>query len=634
MSQDPRDEQIRALTAEVQRLTAMLQSAPDLIARITPDGKFLYLNRLAPGFEMSEVLGASIEGYMPPEFHERAWRAIRAACETGETQEYATLGPVSAGKFGYYLTRVSPVSEDGQVSSLVMTATNVTALEDSRLLLEVALDATGLGIWTYVPATHGGSADETTRRIFGMNESDAELNLSSLLADRVFPEDRALVSENLARAIETGRYGPLEHRIVRGDGEVRWVAASGISVKDHLGQVARVVGSVMDVTHRRALEERLLEAQKLESIGRLAGGVAHDFNNMLTAILGNVDFASGMSSMEEVRPLLSEIRLTAERSAALTAQLLAFARRQLVEPKVLDLNQLVKRLEALLGRLLGEQVRLELGLNSVGHVRADASQLEQVVLNLITNARDSMPHGGRVQLETRDIELDELDSMRHPELAPGRYLRLTVTDNGVGIPTQALPKIFEPFFTTRQGGTGLGLATCYGIVKQNGGHISVESEPGNGATFSVYLPRVDDGAPDKTSSVPAAPGPSGSERLLLVEDEAVVRSIVERTLLRAKYRVVTATNGEEALQATEADGAFDLLITDVMMPGMSGWELGRRLRERWPSLRVLYISGYAEDTAEGPGTHSLPFLQKPFLPADLLATVRKLLDAEPPAASK
>jgi two-component system, cell cycle sensor histidine kinase and response regulator CckA len=628
MTSDAKDERIRALEEEVRRLTVMLESAPDFITRITVDGDFLYLNRLAPGFEMKDVIGTSVDNYVPPEFRERARAAMRAAGETGKVQQYSTLGQVSADKIGHYLTRVSPIVENDAVTSLVMIATDVTALEESRTLLQVALNATGLGIWTYEPGSGFGSWDDTTRRIFGAEATEDSPHLSSMLQERVHPEDRELVAAGLRDVMSTGHYGPIEHRILLPNGELRWVAASGVAQSGPSGDVVRVVGSVMEITHRRALEARLLEAQKLESIGRLAGGVAHDFNNMLTAILGNVDFASRVRSLDEIRPLLDEIRVTAERSAALTAQLLAFARRQVIEPKVLDPNQLLKRLEPLLRRLLDERTTLTLRLEGRAHVRVDASQLEQVVLNLITNARDSLSQGGRVLLQTSDVTFEQNDPRRHPELAAGRYLAIIVTDNGSGIPPDALPQIFEPFFTTRRGGTGLGLATCYGIVKQSGGHIAVQNEPAGGASFSVFLPRVSATEPSPSEPAPVATNQAGGERVLLVEDEAVVRNIVARTLTRAGYRVAVATHGEEALQIAEREGPFDALVTDVVMPGMGGWELGKRLAERWPGLPVLYISGYTEDVMKAGGVvgEGLPFLQKPFLPADLLLALRKLLE--------
>jgi PAS domain S-box-containing protein len=628
MSGDPKDERIRALEDEVRRLSVMLESAPDFITRLTVDGNFLYLNRLAPGYRMADVIGTSVDNYVPPEFRERAWQAMQRARDTGTVQQYATVGSTGPDQLGHYLTRVSPVLESGQVTSLVMIATDVTELEESRTLLQVALDAGALGIWTHTPPGKG-TWDETTRKIFGVPSGAVAPDLGQLLAERIHPEDRALVGESLRQAEQSGRYGPIEHRILRPDGEVRWIAASGMGVRDHQGAVARVVGSVQDVTHRKLLEARLLEAQKLESIGRLAGGVAHDFNNMLTAILGNVDLAADSSTLEEVHQLLAEVRVTAERSAALTAQLLAFARRQVIEPKVIEPNALLRRLNALLRRVLGEHIAVSIELGSSYCVRADTSQLEQVLLNLVTNARDSMPSGGRLVVQTADVEVDAALARTQPEVAPGQYVRITVADTGMGIPGADLPHVFEPFFTTRQGGTGLGLATCYGIVKQTGGHITVSSALGQGTTFEVFLPRVDAPAPDAATPLPAAPeAEHAGARVLLVEDEAVVRGVLERALKRVGYRVVVACTGDEALDVAAAQGPFELLITDVVMPGMSGWEVGKRLGARYPKLRILYISGYTEDALAHGGEldPGLRFLQKPFGPSDLLERVRRILD--------
>ncbi len=623
---DSKDDRIRALEDEARRLRAMLESAPDFITRISATGEFLYLNRLAPGFQMSDVIGTSVNDYVPPEYRAIAREAIERACETGTVQQYANLGRTGVDSVGHYLTRISPVIENGVVTSLVMIATDVSALEQNRTLLQVALDATGLGIWTMLP-DGTGTWDETARRIFGVPDDVAEPNLGTLLAQRIHEDDRALVSEGLEQALRTGRYGPFEHRLVRDTGEVRWVAASGTVVRDHAGNWLRIVGSMQDITHRRVLEARLLEAQKLESIGRLAGGVAHDFNNMLTAILGNVHLAASASSLADAQSLLGEVREAAERSAALTAQLLAFARRQVIEPKVVDLNALIGRLSALLRRLLGEHIRLELELESSCCVQVDASQLEQVVLNLVTNARDSMPNGGRLSVRTEDVELSA-ESRAPLDLAPGPYARVVVSDTGAGIPPEALPHVFEPFFTTRarQGGTGLGLATCYGIVKQSNGHIAAQSTLGQGTTFVVHLPKVDAREPpSSTAQAPASTLVVG-ERVLVVEDEPAVRSVIQRTLTLAQYRVVVAENGAEGLRIADAEGPFDLLIADAVMPGLSGWEVGRILSERWPELSVLYISGYSEGAALHGGVlePGLTFLQKPFSPSELLAALRNL----------
>jgi two-component system, cell cycle sensor histidine kinase and response regulator CckA len=625
---DSKDDHIRALEDEVKRLRLMLESAPDFITRLSVDGKFLYLNRLAPGFEMKDVIGTSVDNYVPAEFRERAWQAMARARETGTVQQYETLGRTGVDTIGHYLTRISPVLEDGVVTSMVLIATDVTTLEENRTLLQVALDATGLGIWTMDPGG-AGTWDETTRRIFGVMEDLPSPDLSAMLAERIPEADRLRVREGLEQAVVTGRYGPLEHRIVHPDGEVRWVSASGTALRDHEGKLLRIVGSVQDITHRRVLEARLLEAQKLESIGRLAGGVAHDFNNMLTAILGNVALAMSSTSLDELQPLLTEVREAAERSASLTAQLLAFARRQVIEPKVIDPNSLIQRLNALLGRVLGEHIKLTVELRSTACVRVDASQLEQVVLNLVTNARDSMPSGGQLSVQTSDVELSDSQARGHLDATRGSYVRIAVSDTGGGIPAEALPHVFEPFFTTRQGGTGLGLATCYGIVKQSGGHITVHTTLDQGTTFVVYLPRIDAGEAEFTPpAAPVVPSVTG-ERVLVVEDEPAVRSVIERTLELASYRVVVASNGDEGLRIASAQGPFDILITDAVMPGMSGWEVGKRLGALWPKLRILYISGYTEDAVVHGGVlePGVKFLQKPFSPSELLSMLRRVLNA-------
>jgi CheY-like chemotaxis protein len=344
---------------------------------------------------------------------------------------------------------------------------------------------------------------------------------------------------------------------------------------------------------------------------------------MLTAILGNVAFAAGLDSLEEARPLLDEIRVAAERSAALTAQLLAFARRQVIEPKVLAPAELIRRLEPLLRRLLDERRKLELSLPARGSVCVGESQLEQVVMNLVTNARDAVSAGGRVRVETRDVSLDAALADEF-ELAPGEYVMIAVSDDGCGIMPEALPHLFEPFFTTRERGTGLGLATCYGIVKQSGGAIRVESKPGAGSTFRVYLPVVS-GAVDPANTAAAAPASAAIEKVLVVEDEENVRRVLERSLRRGEFAVYVAGDAAEALRIADQDGPFDVLVTDVVMPDVDGPELALRLRKRWPRLRVLFVSGYTHELpAKEAGDAATEFLPKPFRPADVLNAVRRL----------
>jgi PAS domain S-box-containing protein len=632
--EDDLSARVSELEAEVRVLSAMLENAPDFISRITVDGNFLYLNHVSPGLRVEDVLGTSVYRYIPEAFYERAHAAMRAARETRSVQQYATLGPRSADSVGHYLTRVGPVVENDEVTSLVMIATDLTSLEEQRVHLQVALDAGGLGIWTYNPKQGQVVWDVQTKRIFGVPEDTPPPTIEDILSRHVHAEDRERVQKALDEAGPTGRYGPLQHRIVHDDGKVRWVNASGLAIRDHEGRTLSLVGSVQDCTERRLLEERLLEAQKLESIGRLAGGVAHDFNNMLTAIFGNLQFALEVDSLAEARTLIEAALVAAERSAALTAQLLAFARRQVIEPKLLDPNDLIRRLETMFRRGIGEQIQIVLSLTARGRVRAGESQLEQVVMNLLTNARDAMASGGVLTIETVDVTLDEDYANTQADVRPGPYVLLAVSDTGPGIPPDALPHLFEPFFSTRPGGTGLGLATCYGIVKQSGGHLSVDSALGQGTTFKVYLPRVDAEATSEGRSAGTAVR-SRSERVLLVEDEEPVRMVVEKILGLHGYHVSSAPTAEAALRIAGSEPPFALLVSDVVLPGMSGRALADRLAPRFPGLRVLFISGYTENAIVHNGTldPGVHFLQKPFLPATLLEAVQRVLDAPAPDRS-
>ena len=399
--------------------------------------------------------------------------------------------------------------------------------------------------------------------------------------------------------------------------------------------VGAIVNNYRDVTDRRNLEQQVLLAQKMEAIGRLAGGVAHDFNNILTAIGGYADLLlADLPPNDKRRHDIEEIHQATERAASLTQQLLAFSRRQVLQPKVLDLNTLVTNIEKMLRRLIGEDILFATVLHPrAGNVRADPGQLEQVIVNLAVNARDAMPNGGRLTIETRNVELDESYAAEHPGVTAGQYVLLAVTDTGAGMDEATKARIFEPFFTTkvRGKGTGLGLATVYGIVQQTGGHIWPYSEPGKGTTMRVYLPRANAPAdpvehPDTDST--AVPG--GTETILLVEDEAPVRTVTRQLLERNGYTVLEAADGPTALSMLDGNGAgthVDLLLTDVVMPGMSGRELAEHLRKSRPKLRVLFMSGYTDDAVVRHGMlePGLAYLEKPFRPPALLRKVREVL---------
>jgi nitrogen-specific signal transduction histidine kinase/CheY-like chemotaxis protein len=387
----------------------------------------------------------------------------------------------------------------------------------------------------------------------------------------------------------------------------------------------------MDVTEKNSLEAQLLQAQKMECVGRLAGGVAHDFNNLLGVITGYGELLRRRVGADpRLRKYVDDILKAAARASELTRQLLAFSRKQVLQPKILDLNAVVGDLERMLRRLIGEDVQLATVLeDQLGPVRADPGQMEQVLMNLAVNARDAMSKGGRLTIETANVTLDDGYCRHEPGVSPGRYAMLAVRDTGHGMAPEVRARVFEPFFTTKEAGkgTGLGLATVHGIVKQSGGHVSVESEPGHGTTFRIYLPRTDaDG--DEAPPAPAPRAlPGGTETILVVEDEQSVREIVRESLEASGYRLLEAANGAKALEIAERQ-AIDLLVTDVVMPGFGGRELVERLRARRPELRALYMSGYTDDAVvrHGVMAEAVSFLQKPFTVEGLARKVREVLD--------
>lgn len=400
-----------------------------------------------------------------------------------------------------------------------------------------------------------------------------------------------------------------------------------------------VLMHAQDMTEQRRTEEQLLASQRLEAVGRLAGGVAHDFNNLLSVILTYTGFAiEELPPTNAVRGDIEQAHEAGQRAAALTKQLLAFSRRQILEPQVTNLNQIIAGLEKMLRRLVGEDVDIEIqAREDLGNVMADPSQLEQVVMNLVVNARDAMPRGGKLTIETTNVDLDEAYAGHHLSVEPGPYTLLSVADTGVGMSAETRSRVFEPFFTTKEKGkgTGLGLSTVYGIVKQSGGSVWVYSEPGRGTIFKIYLPRVDTPAVAQTP-IEEDTQAVGSETILIVEDEEAVRGAAERILEGAGYRVIVAGNGGEALElCTEHEGRIDLLLTDVIMPEMSGRDLAEQLRPSCPELRVLFMSGYADAAVVHHGVldPQASFVGKPFSATMLRRKVREVLDETAPQVS-
>jgi len=461
--------------------------------------------------------------------------------------------------------------------------------------------------------------------------SSAEELLAVDMAREVYadPDQRAAVIQAYN---ESGRLGTVELRWKRKDGHQITVRLSGTPFKNERAETLGFEMIAEDISERRTLEDQLRQSQKMEAVGRLAGGIAHDFNNLLTVIKGYSELMlDDLDSADPLRHEVDEIKKAADRAASLTRQLLAFSRQQVLAPKVLDLNLVVHNMDKLLHRLLGEDVDLITVLEpGLGRVKADPGQVEQVIMNLAVNARDAMPQGGKLTVETANVDLDESYVRDHAAVKPGCYVMIAVSDTGTGMPEKVKSRIFEPFFTTKEvgKGTGLGLSTVYGIIKQSGGYIWVYSEVGRGSTFKAYLPRVD--APAEIPlSRSAQPARHGSETVLLVEDEDGVRSLVRQVLHKHGYNVLEARHGGEALLMCERHpGKIDMLLTDVVLQQMSGRELAERLLKVRPEMKVLYVSGYADDAIVHHGvlTAGMAFLQKPFTTEALARKVRYVLD--------
>ena len=472
-------------------------------------------------------------------------------------------------------------------------------------------------------------------RVFGWPASEA---VGGKLSTTIIPPRfREAHERGLAHFLGTGEGPVLNQRIeitgLRRDGREIPVELTITPVR--LGGAWLFSAFLRDISERKLLEAQLRQAQKMEAVGRLAGGIAHDFNNLLTAIIGYTDLAlADLREGDPMRQDMEDILRAAHRAAGLTRQLLAFSRQQVLAPRVLDLNEVVQTVDKMLGRLVGEDIELQSVLApGLGHIKADPGQLEQVIVNLAVNARDAMPTGGKLTIETADVEVAETRGRDLTTVPAGRYVMLAITDSGTGMDEDTKARIFEPFFTTKEQGkgTGLGLATVYGIVKQSGGFIWVYSEPGHGTTFKIYLPRVEGAADALAPPVGTAAVPRGTETVLIVEDEEAVRALAKTALARKGYRVLEAANGGEALLLCESERApIHLLVTDVVMPGLGGADLAQRLAPLRSEMKVLFISGYTDRAAARHGTMQpgAAYLEKPFSLDALARKVREVLDRE------
>jgi PAS domain S-box-containing protein len=634
-----------ALRADAARSRAIAELTSDYVFSIgfTPDGEMIN-EWMTAAFER-------ITGYTPEDFGERGlWvrlfhpddtsiiERIHATAKAGRpyVEEFRII--TKWGETRWMREYGQPEwDEERQVVRLIAAAQDITeskraeeALRESeqryRLITENASDLVSLfdaqGRYVYASPSH-----------LLVTGYDPATLVGAHITDFVHPDDRAMMHEQWRTTLRGSGTDDVMFRYRHADGAYRWCEATMTTI---VRAGARyVIGAGRDVTERKRLESQLQHAQKMESVGRLAGGIAHDFNNLLAAIIGYADLVEeALPAGTAVHSDLAEIQKAARRAASLTRQLLAFARRQVFAPQPLNLSELILDMDKLLRRLIGEDIEL-LTLPGAGlwPVKADPGQIEQVLVNLVVNARDAMPDGGKLIIETANADLDMAYAREHIGVNPGLYVLLTVSDNGVGMGEEVKRNVFEPFFTTKElgKGTGLGLATCYGIVKQHGGNIWAYSEVGHGTTIKVYLPCAEGDAATLARREAESLPPRGAETVLLVEDEDAVRTLNARVLRAQGYTVLEATNGIEALEIARSRLAIaiDLLLTDVVMPLMGGKALADQLTALFPTIRVLYTSGYTESMAiqhDRLGARTA-FIQKPVSPAALARKVREVLDA-------
>jgi two-component system cell cycle sensor histidine kinase/response regulator CckA len=520
---------------------------------------------------------------------------------------------------------------EATIAALLSSQIDAATLRRNEERTTYALGVTRMGIWELDIATRQITWSPTMAPVFGLRPEQAPGDVQGFF-QLIHPDDRQMVEASFSQAEQAGTDFKEEFRVLWPDGSSHWIAGRARLSRPREDESAHWLGVIMDIGERKTLEAQFRQAQKMEAVGQLAGGVAHDFNNLLTSILGYSGFViDSFSPQDERRADMDEVIKAGERAAGLTRQLLAFSRKQVLQPTRLDLNALVTGMYPMLSRLIGEQVELVPSLAAeLSNVRADPGQLEQVLMNLVVNARDAMPSGGRLMIQTANVELDG-SFMQDVKIHPGPYVMLAVSDTGDGMTEATKSRLFEPFFTTKGPGkgTGLGLATVYGIVKQSGGYVWVFSDLGKGTSFKVYLPRSEEDAQGVNPPSPDDTPCVGTETILVVEDEEAVRLLTRRILEEARYRVFDAPNPQQAeeLFGRHPD-TFNLLLTDVVMPGSSGPKLFERLVRRQSNLRVLYLSGYTDPTMVdggqlGPG---VPLLQKPFAANALKRRVREVLD--------
>jgi two-component system cell cycle sensor histidine kinase/response regulator CckA len=639
---------IEAVRRSEEKFRSLLENALDIITVVDEQGVIRYASPSTErilGYRPEEIEGQPIAGLVSEHDILPALAAYRASTETG-----AATPPVEVrvrckdGEWRVIEAMGRPLLDDPVISGIVINSRDVTdrkhaeqRLRDLNQQLRAVIDASPLAIFLLDLEGRVQSWNKAAEAIFGWTEQE-------VLGERlpIFPPGaEAEFESRLEMAKRGGTLSQAEARRRRKDGALIDVNAWTALLRDDAGQVESIVGMLADITERKRLEEQFRHSQKMEAVGRLAGGVAHDFNNLLTVIAGYTQLA--MNRIADQAQACAELReslAAAEKAASLTKQLLAFSRRQVVEPTIVDLNALVQDMHRMLARVIGEDIELQVRLSpGVSAVRVDRGQIELVLLNLAVNARDAMPNGGVLTIETQNVHLGSQGARNRIMEMTGDCVMLAVSDTGIGIDPDVRSHIFEPFFTTKPEGkgTGLGLSTSYGIIRQHGGDIWVYSEPNIGTTFKVYLPAAPESARTAASRRSAQVDRGGGETILIVEDEPGVAAVMRDALSAKGYEIISASEPSEAITlAREHRGPIHLLLSDLILNTMHGAELSRKLRALRPEMKVLYVSGYTDAVATGHNflESGAAFLEKPFAPEVLAAKVREVLGRDGWTADK
>jgi PAS domain S-box-containing protein len=623
-------------------LKILLNAIPIPVFYKDRNGRYLGFNRpfeVFFGLTAEELVGKTVLDVHPPELAAIYQTKDNELFENGGTQQYEFQVKNAHGVLRHVIFNKAAFTDNqGNINGLIGAIIDITEDKQNEIELrnrEQLLNEIGhiakIGGWEHDLVTGEATWTRETYKIVEIDESDSIPGPDEHL-NYYLPEDRLILEEAYHRAMDTGKQFDLELRCTTAKGKPIWARAIGRpEFKD--GKCVKMKGTFQDITERKKMEEHLQQIEKLDSIGRLAGGVAHDFNNMLGVIIGyGEDLLEMLNTEDPLWESAKEIVKAGKRSAALTRQLLAFSRKQTLQPEVLNLNNLVGNIENMLRRLIGEDIDLTIHLSEEPYrVKVDPGQIEQVIMNLAVNAREAMPQGGKLTIETANVELDEQYVEDHVSVSPGNYVMLSITDNGCGMSEESRAKVFEPFFTTKDKGkgTGLGLSTVFGIVKQSGGNIWVYSEPGHGTSFKIYLPQTTEALSEKKAPKGNATIEGQREVVLVVEDEPSLRKLCAAILKGLNYKVILAENGGEALLLVEEKKVRpDLIITDVVMPEMSGKVLADRLKNSLSDLKVIYMSGYTDNAIVHHGVldSGVPFIQKPFTRDSLGKIVREILD--------